>query len=300
MLREGSDLMAFLHPASPSNLDMVQRLAERNIRSFTLDSIPRIPEARKMDALASMSRVAGYKSVIMAVDRIPRFACGISTPVGDLEPARALVVGVGAVGAEAISTALRLGMQVTAFDVHPNGTQRAKALGAAAIDLSVPLDVLTDEEGHPQPLSAEWCEKIRNVLGGPVGAADVVILSALIRGETAPILVTGPMVRSMRSGSVIVDVSIDQGGNCEVTKPGEIIDLEGVTVMGIKNIPGRLRNHSTVLFARNVLHFFQYLAKGGRIRADLADEIVRSTLVTSAGRILHEGTLHALARRNKA
>jgi len=300
MLREGSDLIAFLHPASPSNLDMVRRLAERRIRSFTLDSIPRIPEARKMDALASMSTVAGYKSVIMAVDAIPRFACGISTPVGDLPAAKTLVVGVGAVGTEAIATALRLGMSVTAFDVHPKGAERARELGASAVDFSVPVDLLTDENGHPRPLTEEWVGKVRQALAAPVADSDIVILSAIVRGETAPVLVTGDMVRSMRSGSVVVDVSIDQGGNCEATKPGEITEFEGVTMMGIKNIPGRLRHHSTVLFSRNVLHFFAHLAKGGTIAPDPDDEIARSTLVTRDGKIVHEGTLHALARCDRA
>jgi len=300
LLREGSDLIAFLHPASPSNLDMVQRLAARRIRSFTLDSIPRMPQTLEMDALASMSTVAGYKGVVMAVDALPKFAGEVDTPVGTTPSARAFVVGVGVAGRQAIATAKALGMQVTAYDVRAKGLERARDMGAATVDFHVPEEVTADEEGHPRPISEEWLRSIRDAIAPRVAEADIVILSTLVPGETAAILVTAEMVRAMRAGSVIVDISVDQGGNCEVTKGGDVIEYHGVTVNGIKNLPGRVRTHATLLFARNVFRFFAYLARDGAIAADRKDEIVRSTLVTCDGEIVHEGTLHALARRDGA
>lgn len=299
LLREGGDLIAFLHPASPSNLEMVERLAARRIRSFTLDSIPRTPQAKEMDALASMSTVAGYKGVIMAVDALPKFAGRVEAPVGTIPPAKILVVGVGVAGVEAMATAQKLGMDVTAYDVRREGLERARGAGVKIVDFPVPEEVTVGPDRRARPLPEEWLRKVQNALAPAVAESDVVILTALVPGETAPILVTEKMVRAMRPGSVIVDISVDQGGNCEVTRGGEVYEYHGVTVNGIKNLPGRVRTHSTLLFARNMLRFFAHVAKGGTITADRTDRIVRSTLVTCDGKIVHEGTLHALARRPK-
>ncbi|HSK69732.1 MAG TPA: NAD(P)(+) transhydrogenase (Re/Si-specific) subunit alpha, partial [Candidatus Limnocylindria bacterium] len=232
LLHKGQVLIAFLHPAAPGNHAMVRRLAHNGVTALTLDGIPRIPRAREMDPLISMSVCAGYKGVLMAVCLLPRFVPGVALQGGTAEPARALVVGAGVAGMQALDTLRRLGARVFAADIREDARERAQNLGAEMVDLSPPSQAGQGADAHEALLEHE-----RAVLARLLPDMDVVVLSQLMLGHQAPVLVTAGMVQSMKPGSVILDISVDQGGNCELTEPGEIVLRHGVHVIGIKNIP---------------------------------------------------------------
>lgn len=299
LLREGQTLVTFLHPASPGNHKLVQELAKRNVTSLTLDSIPRISRAQSMDALTSMSTVAGYKAVIMAANRIPKFLPLMGTAVGMIQPAQVLVIGVGVAGLQALATAKRLGAVVYAADIRPDAREQAQSLGARIVDLGIPQELAIGEGGYAKHLTPDWINHEREALKEVVANSDIVILSALVPGKEAPILITEEMVKSMKPGSMIVDISIDQGGNCALSQGGVAIEHHGVIVDGTKNIPGTMPTSSTMMFSKNVFNFVENLVKDGHIELNLDDEIVRETLVTRAGQIVHGGTLESMRVRGE-
>ncbi len=296
MLREGSVLITFLHPASPDNHDIIRTLRDRGITSFTMDGIPRISRAQGMDALTSMSTVTGYKSVILAAAALPRFIPVMGTAIGTTKPADFLIVGTGVVGLQAIATAKRLGGIVRAVDIRHAAREEASSLGAKVVGFEVPDDLAIGEGGYAGVLSADWLDRERDHLKHLVSEADVVILSALVPGEVAPVLVTEEMVRAMRPGAVIVDVSVDQGGNCAATVHGQETRVGTVTVMGYLNIPGSVPVHASWLYSKNMLAFVRTLYKRGLESPDWDDEIVQHTLVTRDRQILHAGALHAMPK----
>ncbi|HOZ45429.1 MAG TPA: NAD(P) transhydrogenase subunit alpha [Candidatus Hydrogenedentes bacterium] len=295
MMGAGQFLIAFLHPASPANHPMVRLLAERNVTAFTLDGVPRISRAQSMDALTSMSTVAGYKAVLMAADRLPKFMPMVGTAVGTVRPARVLAVGIGVAGLQALATAKKLGAVVDAADIRPEACEHAKSLGAKVVDLGIPPELAEGKGGYARHLPKEWLLKEQAALAGPVASADVLILAALVPGKVAPVLVTESMAAAMAPGSVIVDVAIDQGGNCAVTEPGRCIEWHGLTIEGIKNIPGMVPLTATWLFSHNIFSFVSYLVEEGVVRVARSDEIIASSLVTEGGRIVHEGALEAMS-----
>ncbi|NMA60797.1 MAG: NAD(P) transhydrogenase subunit alpha [Firmicutes bacterium] len=299
LLREGQVLITFLHPASPGNHKMVQELAKGGVTSLTLDSIPRISRAQTMDALTSMSTVAGYKAVIMAANRIPKFLPLMGTAVGMIQPAQVLVVGVGVAGLQALATAKRLGAVVYAADIRPDAQEQARSLGIRVVDLGIPQELAIGEGGYAKHLSQKWLEHERKVLAEVVAQSDIVILSALVPGKEAPILITEEMVRSMKPGSMIVDISIDQGGNCALTEGGAVTEHYGVIVDGTKNIPGTMPTSSTAMFSKNVFNFVENLVQNGQIVLNMDDEIIRETLVTKGGKIVHGGTLESMRSRGE-
>lgn len=295
LMKADAVLIAFLHPATPSNHDVVRRLKEKGITSLTLDSIPRtVSHAQTMDALTSMSTVTGYRSVVLAAGLFPRFVPMIGTAVGATRPARFLVLGAGVVGLQAIATAKRLGGITSAVDIRPDAREQATTLGAKAVGFEVPAEIALGAGGYSKALPEEWLQKEREALDPLVRGTDIVIASALVPGERAPLLITDAMVRRMRPGSVIVDVSIDQGGNCAATRPGETIVEHEVTILGVQNIPGGLAVDATWLFSKNVLHCVEHLFPEGPGAPRFEDEIARSMLVTRGGEIVHAGTLKAM------
>jgi NAD(P) transhydrogenase subunit alpha len=294
MIREGTILITFLHPAAPANHAIVRRLRDRKVTAFTMDGIPRTPRAQPMDALTSMSTVTGYKSVIMAADRFPRFVPMIGTAIGTVKSAKALVVGSGVVGLQAIATAKRLGASVTAVDILAAARKGAESLGVKIGGFDVPADVAQGDGGYARALPPEWLERERKALDPLVREADLVILSALVPGETAPVLVTGETVAGMKPGSVIVDVAIDQGGNCALTEPGAESVRHGVHLIGRLNIPGAVPVDASWLYASNMVNFVRNLFAKGLGRPDFEDEIARAALVTHQGRIVHAGALKAM------
>ena len=294
MMHKGQHLITFIHPASPVNHDMVRKLASAGVTSLTLDGIPRISRAQNMDALTSMSTCAGYKGIIMAANDLTFFMPQMFTAVGMLKPANVLVVGVGVAGLQALATAKRLGAVTYAMDIRPDAIEQSKSLGAKVIDTGIPAEVAVGEGGYAKKLSDEWILKEREELKKVIKNMDIIFLSALVPGKVAPILITEEMVKEMKNGSVIVDVSIDQGGNCEITPPGVKEVKHNVTINGLKNIPGLIPTSSTWMFANNVFNLVTYLLKDGKIKLDMDDDITKSILVTHNNEIVHEGAREAM------
>lgn len=293
LLKQGSILITFLHPAAPSNHDLVRTLAERRITSFTMDGVPRTSRAQRMDALTSMSTVTGYRSVLMAANYLAKFVPMVGTAIGTVKPAKFLLVGAGVVGLQAIATAKRLGAAISCVDTRPEAREAARSLGANVEGLEVPEELALGEGGYAKALPPDWLAKEQVLLQSLLPEMDVVILSALVPGEVAPLLVSQAMVESMAPGAVIVDVAIDQGGNCALTLAGEVSTHEEVTLVGVQNIPGSMPVHASWLYSNNLLHYVNNLFKNGDI--DWEDDIVKATLVTHEGRIVHAGALKAMA-----
>lgn len=289
MLRDGQYIITFLHPAAPVNRESMKKLRDTGAISITLDGIPRISRAQAMDALTSMSTVAGYKGVLMAADHLAKFLPMTGTAVGMIKPANVVVIGTGVAGLQAVATAKRLGANVTAIDIRPDALEQAKSVGAKTVDTGVPADVAVGEGGYAQRLPEEWLKKEIEAIKPVIKDADIVILTALIPGKQAPILITEDMVKSMKPGSVIIDIAIDQGGNCVLTEAGEEIEKHGVFISGVKNIPGMVPTSSTWMFANNIFNLLAYLAEDGKIKLDRNDPIVASSLTTIDKKIVHKG-----------
>ncbi|MDD2550747.1 MAG: NAD(P) transhydrogenase subunit alpha [Bacteroidales bacterium] len=295
MMHKGQYLITFIHPASPANHEMVKKMAENGVIGLTLDGIPRISRAQSMDALSSMSSCAGYKGMIMAVNDLSKFMPFVTSAVGRLRPATVLVIGAGVAGLRAIATAKGLGATVYSADIRPEANKNAESLGAIIVDTGVPEEIAVSADGkHANKLPEKWLEIERENLKETILKADIIFCSALILGKVAPILVTEEMVKEMQSGSCIVDISIDQGGNCDITTPGEVEVKHDVTIQGIKNIPGMLSTSSTIMFSKNIYNLLNFLIKDGKINLDESDEIVSSILVTKDGEIVHKGTQEAM------
>ena len=293
MLRDGQYLITFLHPAAPVNREPMKKLCATGCISLTLDGIPRISRAQSMDALTSMSTVAGYKSVLMAASHLRKFMPMTGTAVGVIQPAKVVVIGTGVAGLQAVATAKRLGAVVTSIDIRPDANEQARSLGAKSCDTGVPADVAIGEGGYAKRLPDEWLKKEIEKIAPVVKDADILILAALIPGKLAPVLITEDMVKSMAPGSVIVDIAIDQGGNCALTKAGEEITAHGVFISGIKNIPGMMATSSTWMFANNIYNLLAYLCEDGKVKLDRNDPIVASSLTTIGKEIVHAGAKEA-------
>ncbi len=294
LMHEGQYLITFLHPAAPVNHEMIKNLAKKGIIGLTLDGIPRISRAQAMDALTSMSTCAGYKGILLAANELSKFAPQIFCAVGMIPPINTLIVGVGVGGLQALATAKRLGAVVHAADIRPDASEQAKSLGAKVIDTRVPKELAVGEGGYAQALPEDVLKNEREALREVIGGMDIVFLGALVPGRKAPKLVTEDMVSLMAPGSVIVDISIDQGGNCEITEPGEIAVKHGVTIIGIKNIPGMLATSATWMFAHNVYHLLSYLIKDGKMVIDRTDDITGSILTTIDNEVVHQGAKEAM------
>lgn len=295
LMHAGQVLITFIHPASPVNHQMVKELATAGVTALTLDGVPRISRAQAMDALSSMSTCAGYKGMLIAANNLGMFMPMIGTAVGMIKPATVLVIGTGVAGLRAVATARSLGAVVYSADIRPEANEQAQSLGAKIVETGIPPEIAVSADGkHANKLSESWLEKERECLRETVAKADIIFLSALLLGKKAPILVNEEMVKSMKSGSCIVDISIDQGGNCAITVPGEQTVEHNVIIEGCKNIPGMLPTSSTWMFANNIYNLLKYLSKNGQIELDHSDEIVSSTLVCHEGRLVHAGTLEAM------
>lgn len=295
MMHRGQYLITFIHPASPGNHAMVRQLADAGVVSLTLDGIPRVSRAQGMDALTSMSTCAGYKGMIMAADDLSFFMPQMFTAVGMLKPANVLVIGAGVAGLQALATAKRLGAVTYAMDIRAEANEQAKSLGAKVIESGVPPEIAIGEGGYAKKLPDKWIDREREEIQKVIHEMDIVFLSALIPGKVAPILITEEMVKGMKNGSVIVDVSIDQGGNCAITPPGTKEVKHGVTICGIKNIPGLIPTSSTWMFSQNVYNLVSYLVRDKEVVLDIDDEITRSILVTREGEVVHEGAREAMS-----
>ncbi|MDD4098929.1 MAG: NAD(P) transhydrogenase subunit alpha [Lentisphaeria bacterium] len=298
LMHAGQCLITFIHPASPVNHDMVRTMAKRGVIGLTLDGVPRISRAQKMDALTSMSTCAGYKGMLIAASDLTKFMPQMFTAVGMIKPCQVMVLGTGVAGLQALATAKRLGAVTHAVDIRPAAAEQATSLGAKIVPSGIPAEIAVAPGGYASHLSEEWLARERDAIREAVSGMDVIFCSALVPSRLAPVLLTPEMVASMAPGSVIVDISIDQGGNCALTVPGETCVKHGVTIEGIKNIPGMLPTSSTWMFARNMYQLVKYLVRDGQMVLDRNDEIVAGILTTLDGEVVHEGALEAMGGRS--
>jgi NAD(P) transhydrogenase subunit alpha len=284
LIAEDAVLISFLQPATQG--DIVKALARRGVTAFSLELLPRISRAQSMDALSSQASAAGYKSVLMAAERLGKFFPMMMTAAGTVAPARVLVMGAGVAGLQAIATARRLGAVVSAYDVRPAVKEEVQSLGGTFIELA--LETQEGEGGYAREQSEEFLRQQRQLIGEHVAKSDVVITTAAVPGRRAPLLVTGDMVRGMRPGSVIVDLAAETGGNVELTEPGKEVDVAGVTIIGTRNVPSTMPLTTSQLYARNVANLLLHLVKDGAISLDFEDEITKGACVTHGGEIVNE------------
>jgi H+-translocating NAD(P) transhydrogenase subunit alpha len=275
-LRSGQVLIGFLEPLT--DRAGIERLAERGVNAFAMESIPRITRAQPMDALSSQATVSGYKAVLIAADRLPRFFPMLMTAAGTVAPAKTLIVGAGVAGLQAIATARRLGAVVAAFDVRPVVREQVESLGATFLDLGVVGEETAG--GYARELTEDEQRRQQAALEERIPDYDAVITTALIPGRPAPRLIPESAVAKMRPGSVLVDLAAEAGGNCELTAPGEIVERGGVTIVGLTNLPSTMPYHASQLYARNVSALLQHLAPEGELSLDWDDEITAGACVT--------------------
>ena len=291
LLPRGSVLVSFLQPATDAGI--VRALAAQRVTAFSLELVPRISRAQSMDALSSQASASGYKAVLMAAEQLGKFFPMMMTAAGTVAPARVLVMGAGVAGLQAIATARRLGAVVSAYDVRPAVKEEVHSLGATFIEL--PLESQEGEGGYAREQSEEFLRKQRELIGEHIAKSDVVITTAAVPGRRAPLLVTADMVKGMRPGSIIVDLAAESGGNVELTKAGSDVDVNGVMIMGRRNVPSTMPLHTSQLYARNVANLLLHLVKDGAINLDFQDEITKGACVTHAGEIVSERAKQLLA-----
>jgi H+-translocating NAD(P) transhydrogenase subunit alpha len=275
-LHEGQLLIAFLQPLT--DRAAIERLAAEGVVAFAMESIPRITRAQAMDALSSQATVSGYKGALLAAERLPRFFPMLTTAAGTIPPAKVLVLGAGVAGLQAIATARRLGAVVSGFDVRPVVREQVQSLGASFLDLGIVGEETAG--GYARELTPDEQQRQQEALEERIPDFDVVITTAAIPGRPAPRLIPGSAVERMRRGSVIVDLAAESGGNCELTRPGEIVSVNGVEIVGPLNLPSSMAAHASQLYARNVAALLTHLAPGGALTLDWDDEITAGACVT--------------------
>jgi H+-translocating NAD(P) transhydrogenase subunit alpha len=285
LLRRDQVLVGFLRPLG--NLETVQEIAATGAISFSVELMPRTTRAQSMDALSSMGTICGYKAVLIAADALPRIFPMMTTAAGTITPARVFVIGAGVAGLQAIATARRLGAVASAYDMRPAAKEQVQSLGGRFVELPIEATDAQDAGGYARAQSEDFYHRQRELLGRVVAESDVVITAAVIPGQKSPVLVTREMVAHMAPGSVIVDLASERGGNCELTRPGEVVIENGVSIIGWINLASRVPYHASQMYARNVTAFLLHLVQDGKLRLNLEDEIIRSTLVTRQGEIVN-------------
>ncbi len=286
LLPEGTVLIGALAPFA--HLEELRRLAERHITSFSLELLPRITRAQSMDVLSSMSTIAGYRSVLIAATALPKMFPMLMTAAGTIRPARVLVLGAGVAGLQAIATARRLGAVVEAYDIRAAAKEQVESLGARFVEDPELAEDAEDAGGYAREQSEERQARQRQLLGEHLAEADVVICTALVPGKRAPRLLDEAQLALMRPGSVVIDLAADQGGNCALSRPGEVVYERGVEIHGPSNVPSSIPFHASQLYARNLSNYVLHLAPEGELKIDLDDELTAGPLVTREGRITNE------------
>lgn len=293
VIKEGAVLIGLLQPYT--NTGGIRALAARKVTAFAMELMPRITRAQPMDVLSAMSTVAGYKAVLIAANRVPRFFPLLMTAAGTVTPTRVFVIGAGVAGLQAIGTARRLGAIVEAYDTRPAVKEQVQSLGAKFVELALDVKDAESKTGYATAQSEEVYRQQRQLMAKCVAEADVVITTALVPGKRAPILITEEMVQAMRPGSVIVDLAAEQGGNCALTESGQEVIKHGVCISGLTNLPAMLPFHASQMYAHTVTSYLFHLLKDGKIHIDLNDELTRGPLVTHQGEIVHDVVKAALA-----
>ena len=295
MLREGTVLIGTL--GTLSKPELAQKLAEHGVTAISMDAIPRITRAQSMDTLSSQATVGGYKAVLIAAERLPKFMPLLTTAAGTVRPARGIVMGAGVAGLMAIGTARRLGAVVEATDVRPVVKEQVQSLGGTFIEVEMTEEEKAKAEtagGYATEMSDDYKRRQAELIAERVKEADFVITTALILGRPAPRLVTDEMVKSMKPGSVIVDMAAEMGGNVEGTEPGKEIVRHGVKIIGLTNLPATMPGSATQMYAKNIQTLVKHLLADGELKIDFDDEITRGATITHGGKVVHEATAKAL------
>jgi len=285
LFRDGQVLIGFLRPLG--SIETIQEIASRGVTSFSVELMPRTTLAQSMDVLSSMATICGYKAVVLAADTSPRIFPMLTTAAGTITPGRVFVIGAGVAGLQAIATARRLGAVASAYDLRPAAKEQVQSLGGRFVELPIEAKDAEDARGYARAQDETFYQRQRELLGKVVAESDVVITAAVIPGKKPPILVTKEMVASMASGSVIVDLAGERGGNCELTRPGEIVVEHGVTIIGWFNLASTVPYHASQMYARNVSAFLLHLVKDGKLQLNMEDEIVRETMLTRGGEVVN-------------
>jgi NAD(P) transhydrogenase subunit alpha len=288
-LQPGTVLIGFLQPYA--RREEVKALKERRITSFAMELVPRISRAQSMDALSSQAAIAGYKAVLIAASHLQKFFPMLTTAAGTIRPSQVLIIGAGVAGLQAIATARRLGAVVEAYDVRSATREQVKSLGAKFVETGVSAD---GAGGYARELTEEEKRKQQEVLDSRIAAADAVVTTASVPGRSAPKIIQRSAVERMRPGSVIVDVAAEQGGNCELTRAGEVVVHQGVKVVGAVGLPGELAYNASEMYARNLLNFLKPAIQKGELAIDWGDEVFAQACLTHGGEIKHEPTRKAI------
>ncbi len=285
LFRNGQILIGFLRPLG--SIETIQEIAAKGVTSFSVELMPRTTRAQSMDVLSSMATICGYKAVVLAADTSPRIFPMLTTAAGTITPGRVFVIGAGVAGLQAIATARRLGAVASAYDLRPAAKEQVHSLGGRFVELPIEAKDAEDARGYARAQDETFYGRQRELLGKVVAESDVVISAAVIPGKKPPILVTKEMVASMAPGSVIVDLAGERGGNCELTRPGEIVVDHAVTIIGWFNLASTVPYHASQMYARNISAFLLYLVKDGKLQLNMDDEIVRETMLTRDGEVVN-------------
>lgn len=292
LLKKGSLLISFVYALN--NPEFAKLAADNEVNVIAMDMIPRITIAQRMDALSSQSSVAGYKAVLLCANALGKMFPLMMTAAGTVTPAKVVVLGAGVAGLQAIGTAKRLGAIVEASDVRPQAKQEVESLGAKFIEVET-SESMQDESGYAKEASQEFLEKQKQLLFKKITEADVVITTALVPGKKAPILVTEEMVKNMKKGSVILDMAVEFGGNCEISEAGKTVEKHGVIIIGEKNLPSLVPYHASELYARNLAALVDYLLdKENNLKLNLEDQILSSALISFDGKVVNQKVLNLL------
>jgi len=286
LFHSGQVLIGFLRPLG--GLEPLQEIAAKGVTAFSVELVPRTTRAQSMDALSSMGTICGYKAVLIAADTLPRIFPMLTTAAGTITPGRVLVIGAGVAGLQAIATARRLGAVTSAYDLRPAAKEQVQSLGGRFVELPIEAKDAEDARGYAKAQGEDFYRQQRKLLGKVVAENDVVITAAVIPGKKSPLLVTADMVKGMAPGSVIVDLAAERGGNCELTKPGEEVVVNGVTIIGRFNLASSVPYHASQMYSRNVTAFLLHLVKDGKLQLDTNDEIIRETLLTQGGEVVNK------------
>lgn len=286
LLRSDQTLIGFLRPLG--SLETLQAIAATGVTAFSVELVPRITRAQNMDVLSSMGTICGYKAVLLAADTLPRIFPMLTTAAGTITPARVFVIGAGVAGLQAIATARRLGAVASAYDLRPAVKEQVHSLGGRFIELPLETKDAEDARGYARAQDDTFYARQRELLGRVVAENDVVISAAVVPGRKPPVLVTREMVMKMAPGSVIVDLAAEQGGNCELTRSGEVIVEHGVTVIGTINLASKVPYHASQMYARNISAILLHLYKDGKLQLNQDDAISSQTLVTHHGEVVNK------------
>lgn len=292
LMRRGQTVIGFGEPLTA--IETARSLAERGVTFLAMELMPRITRAQSMDALSSMATIAGYKAVLIAADALPRMFPMLMTAAGTVAPARVLVIGAGVAGLQAIATARRLGAVVSGYDIRAAVKEQIESLGARFVILNVEAQAAEDKGGYAKAMGEDFYRRQREALGDVLAEQNVVITTAAVPGKKAPVLITAEMAARMAPGSSIVDIAAERGGNCELTRPGEVVEQDGVRIHGPVNLPSTIPYHASQMYAKNIATFLKHLLKDGQLNLNREDEIVRETLVTHAGEIVHPRILESM------